>query len=211
MPSVRSGPCSPPRPGSCYRRERPRTPIERALVRHFDRSLDELWAVAAPSSMIDVGCGEGVLTEHWARRLEDGRVVGVDLVPDLLTAEWKSRARANLEFRGGDASSLQFADAEFDLAAATEVLEHVDDPGRVLGELARIARRYLLVSVPREPLWRALNLARGAYIGSLGNTPGHVNHWTRNGFVELIGSYGFVRAVRSPPPWTVALVRKREP
>ena len=35
-----------------------------------------------------------------------------------------------------------------------EVLEHVPDPAAVLGEMARVASRWLLVSVPREPLWR---------------------------------------------------------
>ena len=49
--------------------------------------------------------------------------------------------------------------------------------------MARVARRWLLVSVPHEPLWRALNVARGAYLRELGNTPGHLNHWTRAAFV----------------------------
>src|SRR3712207_7930149 len=42
------------------------------------RSLDELWARAAPSSVLDVGCGEGVLTQEWAGRLGDGRIVGIE-------------------------------------------------------------------------------------------------------------------------------------
>ena len=77
------------------------------------------------------------------------------------------------------AERLEFGDDEFDLVAATEVLEHVADPRAVLAEMARVARRHLLVSVPREPLWRALNVARGAYVRQLGNTPGHLNHWSR--------------------------------
>ena len=75
--------------------------------------------------------------------------------------------------------ALSFADGEFDLVAATEVLEHVADPQAAVAEMARVARRWLLVSVPHEPLWRALNVARGAYLRELGNTPGHLNHWTR--------------------------------
>jgi hypothetical protein len=60
--------------------------------------------------------------------------------------------------------------------------------------------------VPREPLWRGLNLARGAYVQSLGNTPGHVNHWSRRGFVRLLARHGRVIEVRSPFPWTMLLV-----
>ena len=74
---------------------------------------------------------------------------------------------------------MPFADGEFDLAGAIEVLEHVPDPEHTVAEMARVASRWLLVSVPREPLWRGLNLARGAYVRDLGNTPGHLNHWCR--------------------------------
>ncbi len=84
----------------------------------------------------------------------------------------------------GDA--LPFADDEFDLAAAIEVLEHVPDPEPTVAEMARVAKRHLLVSVPHEPLWRMLNVARGAYVRDLGNTPGHVNHWSRRGFVRML-------------------------
>jgi hypothetical protein len=88
-----------------------------------------------------------------------------------------------------------------------EVLEHVPEPQAVLAEMCRVASRWLLVSVPREPLWRALNLARGAYLRELGNTPGHVNHWSRRAFTELLGGYGELVELRSPLPWTMALVR----
>ena len=93
-------------------------------------------------------------------------------------AEWAARRRANLEFRVEEATACCRLPRAFDLAAAIEVLEHVPDradPGRDgPGD-----RRHLLVSVPDEPLWRILNVARGAYIRDLGNTPGHVNHWSQ--------------------------------
>ena len=64
-----------------------------------------------------------------------------------------------------------------------------------------------LVSVPREPIWRAVNMARGAYLKDLGNTPGHLNHWSKRGFVQLLSRYGNVVEARSPFPWTMLLVR----
>jgi ubiquinone/menaquinone biosynthesis C-methylase UbiE len=105
------------------------------------------------------------------------------------------------------AENLPFAAGEFDLATAIEVLEHVPDPEHTLAEMARVASGHLLVSVPREPLWRALNVARGAYLAQLGNTPGHVNHWSKRAFVSLVGRYGEVVEARSPFPWTMLLVR----
>jgi 2-polyprenyl-3-methyl-5-hydroxy-6-metoxy-1,4-benzoquinol methylase len=193
--------------GNTYDKYGSSNPVVRRLMADFERALDELWALASPRSVLDVGCGEGVLTERWARRT-DGRVVGVDLDDPALRAEWAARQAPNLSFEPMAAERLEFADGEFSLVAAIEVLEHVRDPSATLGELARVARGgHLLLSVPREPLWRALNLARGAYVRELGNTPGHLNHWSRRGFVELVARRAPVLEVRSPLPWTVLLAR----
>jgi 2-polyprenyl-3-methyl-5-hydroxy-6-metoxy-1,4-benzoquinol methylase len=182
-------------------------PVVKRLMAGFHSTLDELWAKAAPESILDVGCGEGVLTVEWAERLGDGRVVGIDLDDPKLRTEWDKRSRPNLEFRAEEATSLSFADDEFDMACAIEVLEHVPEPEATVAEMARVARRHLLVSVPREPLWRGLNMARGAYLRDLGNTPGHVNHWSKRAFASLLSRYGSVEEARSPFPWTMLLVR----
>jgi 2-polyprenyl-3-methyl-5-hydroxy-6-metoxy-1,4-benzoquinol methylase len=181
-------------------------PVVRRLMTGFHGDLDELWANAAPESILDVGCGEGVLTHEWAERLGDGRIVGIDLHDPKLQAEWATRQRPNLEYRAEEATNLSFADDEFDMACAIEVLEHVPEPEQTLSEMARVARRWLLVSVPREPMWRMLNMARGAYLRDLGNTPGHVNHWSKVGFCSLLQNYGKVHEVRKPFPWTMVLV-----
>jgi SAM-dependent methyltransferase len=184
-------------------------PLVKRLMTGFHGTLDELWERAAPGSVLDVGCGEGVLTAEWAERLDGGRIVGIDLDDPKLRREWEMRERPNLEFRAEEATSLSFADDEFDMASAVEVLEHVPEPEATLAEMARVAQRWLLVSVPREPLWRGLNMARGAYWRALGNTPGHLNHWSKRGFVSLLERYGTVEEVRSPFPWSMVLVRLR--
>ena len=184
-------------------------PLVRRLMSGFDRALDELWERAAARSALDVGCGEGTVTRRWAERLPEGRVVGVDLDDPKLRAEWERHRPPNLQFRAAEASDLPYADGEFELVAAIEVLEHVPDPEATLSEMARVAERHLLVSVPREPLWRGLNVARGAYWRTLGNTPGHLNHWSKRSFVSMLARRGRLEAVRSPLPWTVALVDVR--
>jgi ubiquinone/menaquinone biosynthesis C-methylase UbiE len=195
--------------GNTYDKYGSTNPVVRRLMAGFERTLDELFTQAAPRSVLDVGCGEGVLTEQWADRIAPGRIVGIDLDDPKLAAEWAGRQRPNLTFAPMEVEGLRFADDEFDLVAATEVLEHVTDPERALAEMARVAGRHLLVSVPHEPLWRALNMARGAYLRQLGNTPGHLNHWTRRSFVRLLGRYGEVVEIRAPFPWTMLLVAVR--
>jgi SAM-dependent methyltransferase len=195
--------------GNTYDKYGSTNPVVRRLMANFEATLDELFAAAAPESLLDVGCGEGVLTQRWAQRI-DGPVVGIDLDDPLLAEHWAARQAPNLSYRVMKAERMPFTDGEFDVASAIEVLEHVPDPTHTVAEMARVARRWLLVSVPREPLWRGLNLARGAYLRDLGNTPGHLNHWSKRSFVALLARHGEVVEARSPFPWTMLLVRLGE-
>jgi 2-polyprenyl-3-methyl-5-hydroxy-6-metoxy-1,4-benzoquinol methylase len=195
--------------GNTYDKYGSQNPVVRRLMATFERTLDELFTQADPASILDVGCGEGVLVQQWAQRLGDRRVVGIDLEDPVLRAEWEKRQAPNLEYRVMKAENLPFADGEFDMASAIEVLEHVPDPEHTVAEMARVAARWLLVSVPREPLWRGLNMARGAYLRDLGNTPGHLNHWSKRSFAALLQRHGEVVEARSPFPWTMLLVRLR--
>jgi 2-polyprenyl-3-methyl-5-hydroxy-6-metoxy-1,4-benzoquinol methylase len=193
--------------GNTYDKYGSQNPFVRRMMAGFERTLEELLLQADPRSLLDVGCGEGVLVHQWALRLDERRVVGIDLEEDSIQAGWAERQAPNLEYQVMRAENLPFADSEFDLATAIEVLEHVPDPEHTVAEMARCAERYLLVSVPREPLWRMLNMARGAYISDLGNTPGHLNHWSRRSFVRMLSRHGNVSEIRSPFPWTMLLVR----
>ncbi len=193
--------------GNTYDKYGSTNPVVRRLMAGFEHTLEELFTLAAPESVLDVGCGEGVLTHRWAEELGERRIVGIDLADPKLEAEWAKRQRPNLEYRTMRAEHMPFDDDEFDLSSAIEVLEHVPDPEHTVAEMARVARRHLLVSVPREPLWRGLNLARGAYVRDLGNTPGHLNHWSKRSFVSMLSRYGEVIQTRAPFPWTMLLVR----
>jgi 2-polyprenyl-3-methyl-5-hydroxy-6-metoxy-1,4-benzoquinol methylase len=194
--------------GNTYDKYGSTNPVVRRLMAAFEGTLEELFTKASPRTILDVGCGEGVLTHQWAQRPHVERIVGIDLDDPELHEAWKGRQAPNLEYRVMKAENLPFADGEFEAASAIEVLEHVPDPEHTVSEMARVARGgHLLVSVPREPLWRGLNVARGAYLKELGNTPGHVNHWSKRSFVQLLGRYGTVVEARSPFPWTMLLVR----
>jgi len=193
--------------GNTYDKYNTTNPVAKRLQAGFERNLEELFETAAPESLLDIGCGEGVLTYQWAEKLGDKRIVGLDLPDEKLQAEWETRRRPNLEYVTMPAENLPFEADEFDVATAIEVLEHVPDPAHTVAEMARCAQRYLLVSVPREPIWRMVNMARGSYIKDWGNTPGHLNHWSKRSFVELLSQHGTVVEKRSPFPWTMLLVR----
>jgi ubiquinone/menaquinone biosynthesis C-methylase UbiE len=151
-----------------------------------------------PARALEVGCGEGEIAARMHRRW--GEVVALDLPDAGLRADW--RQLAGPRFLHASAHQLPFADNQFDVVVAVEVLEHLPDPDRGLLEMARVGRRHLVLSVPREPIFRCCNLVAGRYVRDLGNTPGHLNHWSRRGFVRFVSRVAEVREVTSPFPWT---------
>jgi 2-polyprenyl-3-methyl-5-hydroxy-6-metoxy-1,4-benzoquinol methylase len=140
-------------------------------------------------------------------------VRGTDAFPQVLD-EARTRAAAagvQIDFEATPVEQLEPRRDAAELVVCCEVLEHLEDPERALDVLAGLARPWLIASVPREPLWRALNLARLSYVGSLGNTPGHLGHWSKAGFVRFLTSGFEVIEVRTPVPWTMALCRVESP
>ena len=158
--------------------------------------------------MLDVGCGEGVLTHKWAQRLAPRRVVGIDLEDPTLQAEWEQRQAPEPRVPGDEGRrTCRSPTTSSTSRRAIEVLEHVPDPAHTVAEMARVAQRWLLVSVPREPLWRGLNMARGAYLQGPRQHPGARQPLVQARFVALLGRHGEVVEARSPFPWTMLLVR----
>ena len=196
--------------GNVYDKYASRNPLVRRIMRGFAGALDGLVAQARPRSIHEVGCGEGYWVLRWSAQGIEAR--GSDFSEAAIRL-----ARLNAAERGLDASrfavrSIYELDAARDaaeLVVCCEVLEHLERPEDALRALQRVARGHLIVSVPREPVWRLLNMARGKYLARLGNTPGHVQHWSTSAFLRLVRGYFDVVEVRTPLPWTMALCRPR--
>lgn len=201
---------SAPQPaGNYYDKYRTANPIARRLMQGFLGAFDELSARVPVSDVLEIGCGEGELSIRLARR--GFRVRGCDISAEIVEEACRRAVQANVEatFRVQPIETIDVAAETAPLVVCCEVLEHLDDPLRGIDVLAELAQPYLLASVPREPLWRVLNMARGKYLGALGNTPGHLNHWSRGGFLRLLARRFDVIEARSPLPWTMALCRRR--
>lgn len=183
--------------------------VRRLLARFLDR-VDQTAAGLGPKSVLDVGCGEGVVTERLAKLLAPATVLGVDADEAHLGEEWRRRSAPNLSFTTGSAYDLPFEDRSFDLVCAIEVLEHLERPRDALAEMRRVAKRALLLSVPNEPSWRISHLLAGRNVRALGDTPGHINHWSRSSFRRLVAEYGAAR-VDGVFPWTIAVVEVGSP
>ncbi len=186
--------------GNHYDKYNTQNPIARALMRGFTDAVTDLYQSARPRSVLEVGCGEGLLADHLIKTHRPDRFEACDVA--LRPAPGID---PQISLREASIYALPYPDHSFDLVICCEVLEHLRDPAAGLAELARVATHRILLSTPWEPVWRLLNVARGRYLRALGNTPGHVQHFSRRALQTLAATRLDNLRVRRPLPWTVIL------
>jgi len=155
--------------------------------------------------LLEVGCGAGVSS----LRIRD-MLLGQEIEASEIDARYlKKLGETNFPLPLQQESVLALArkDNSYDCVFFLEVLEHLEEYQLALSELFRVSRKYVVVSVPNEPIWSVLNMLRGKYLGQWGNTPGHVNHWSPNKLKALVSRYGHVLKVYTPLPWIIVLAQ----
>jgi ubiquinone/menaquinone biosynthesis C-methylase UbiE len=189
--------------GNVYDKYGTRNPIARALMRGFLEAVTDLYRIAAPRRVLEVGCGEGRL----ARALWEASPAVPERfeITDVDVSRVDPGLPERIRVREASIYDLPYDDDAFDLVVCCEVLEHLEHPGKGLAEVARVASRRVLLSTPWEPVWRAMNVARGKYLLQLGNTPGHVQHFTRRGLERFARTHLRLLERRTPLPWTILL------
>lgn len=195
--------------GNLFDKYGSRNPVVRYIMKEFHDSLFSLIALSGASEVHEVGCGEGNLSISLAKR--HMRVVASDFSEQVINIARDNANKANvkIEFKVASIHDLTPADSA-NLVLCSEVLEHLDDPRNAIRVLHRLADPFLIVSVPNEPMWRILNMARFSYISGLGNTPGHVQHWSRRSFLQFLSPYFDILDVRTPIPWIMVLCRSKD-
>jgi SAM-dependent methyltransferase len=166
--------------------------------------------------LLDVGCGPGSITVELAALVAPGRVLGVDssaqaIAAAAIAAERSSaRPASNLAFVQGDVYALELDDGTFDVAHAHQVLQHLAEPVRALGEMRRVLRADGMLAVrdsdyagfvwsPADPLldrWLELYHDVTRRNGGEADAGRHLAAWVR--------AAGFTDVVVSSSTWTFA-------
>jgi 2-polyprenyl-3-methyl-5-hydroxy-6-metoxy-1,4-benzoquinol methylase len=193
--------------GNTFNKYGSRNPIVRQLMQGFEDALQSFVQKSQAHEIHEVGCGEGYWTTRWLKegytaRGSDFSVQAIDLARGNAASE-----KVDPEFKVASIYDLVPPKDVAELIVCCEVLEHLEYPEKALKVLRRLVGSHLIVSVPCEPVWRILNMVRGSYLGALGNTPGHIQHWSKQSFLRLIAQEFEVIEVRSPFPWTMVLAR----
>lgn len=188
--------------------------IGRRLLDNYFQAVEQLANLSGGSkkrsTAIEIGCGEGFSTVRLRQLLPDT----VELQASEYVKEMVPRARERnpgIKVFQESVYETKHRDNSFDLVFLLEVLEHLDYPETALTELKRILKPsgYLVLGVPREPLWCTLNMARGKYLRHWGNTPGHLNHWSTWTIKRFAGRHFYMVESRTPLPWTLLLLQKQ--
>jgi SAM-dependent methyltransferase len=192
--------------GNTYDKYASQNPIERRLMDGYRSTLSTFVKKANPQTIHEVGCGEGYWVIQW---VDAGYFVrGSDFSTQIIDIARQNAIHHQLmtdPFITRSIYDLDPQEDRADLVVCCEVLEHLEDPEKALQVLRSISGTRLILSVPLEPVWRMLNMARGKYWNEWGNTPGHIQHWSRQEFIGLVEKYFRVIEVRSPLPWTMVL------
>ncbi|MEO8325451.1 MAG: class I SAM-dependent methyltransferase [Nitrospirota bacterium] len=183
--------------------------IANRLVNNFMKTILQTVQQAGSVEVHEIGCGEGHLLGMLARN--QFQVRGCDISEtSLAVAKLESeRHRVTFPLQIKSIYDLDQTVDRADTVLCCEVLEHLTEPEKALKNLVSVTRKDLILSVPREPIWHLLNIARGKYWHAMGNTPGHFQHWTRQMFVDFVNSYAEIVAVKTPLPWTLIHCRPK--
>lgn len=195
--------------GNVYDKYASHNPIVRLMMNNFSSSLSDFVSVARPESIHEVGCGEGYWVFKWIAQGLLAR--GSDFSSRVVNIARANAVCKNISPSLFSCRNIYNLDPKIDsadLIVCCEVLEHLEFPEVGLQSLQKIVGRYLIVSVPREPLWCVLNMARGKYLSRFGNTPGHIQHWSKSEIFSLVSKYFTIVDVKVPFPWTMLLCRK---
>ncbi|MGB8452468.1 MAG: class I SAM-dependent methyltransferase [Anaerocolumna sp.] len=194
--------------GNFYDKYNNKNSLIKAIMNGFFKKLDGLLDMIEYGNVLEVGCGEGYVSDFIYRK----NVVSIqafDISENVISEAQKQFPY--IQFKVGSIySGGGYNSNSFDLVICSEVLEHLEEPQKALIEILKVAKKYVIVSVPNEPVWRLLNICRGKYLNQLGNTPGHIQHWSKKKFIKMCESAGVdILTVNSPFPWTMLLLEKR--
>jgi ubiquinone/menaquinone biosynthesis C-methylase UbiE len=148
-------------------------------------------APARESRVLEVACGPGFLALAFAERCRE--VVGIDLTDaplDIAERKRQERGLANVRFQRGDAERLPFPDSDFDVAVCRLALHHMEKPGGVLREMARVCRPQGKVAI--EDLVSSEHRARGDYQNQVERLrdPSHTRALAPSELIELLTAAG---------------------
>ena len=180
--------------------------LQRFLIDNYYNVLVEEVKKLNPTSVLDAGCGEGFTLQKLKLAGIGKKLEGFDYLDRAIKIG--NKEHPHLKLKQGDIYKIDAQDNSYDVVICSEVLEHLERPEDALKELVRVSKKYVVLSVPQEPVFMLGNLLRGKNLKRLGNDIEHIQHWTNRGFAKFVGKYLKVESNITPLPWTLLVAQK---
>ena len=208
--------------GNYYDKYHSTNPIVKWMMKGFKNDISELMKVAGKKfcQICETGCGEGEISSFIKEMYQNAEIDAFD-ISERVIAEASERI-PGINFYIGNIYTMEVRKpgenekhilnkGRYDLVICSEVLKHLERPEQALKNIKELCNEngFILLSVPKEPIWRICNMARGKYWKDFGNTPGHIQHWTKRDFCRMVVNNGMkIISVKTPFPWTMVLAKK---
>lgn len=194
-----------------YLKYQTRNPLKLLLIDSYYKKLNRLISNLYFNNCLDAGCGEGFdLLKLKETSLCNKKIIGVDLSRPALSVAQKTLS--NCKFYNANIINLPFKNKTFDLVLCLEVLEHLRHPHLAIRELERVARKYIIYSVPNEPWFSLLRMFGLKDLLSFGNHPEHLQRWNKNSFRVFLSENLRNSSVKitSSFPWLIIIINYEE-
>lgn len=191
---------------SNYIKQTTQNPISKFFLDNFNTVLIEEVRALKPQTILDAGCGEGFTLAKLQNAKVGKKYQGIEYIDDAIALGKKLHPKISIT--KATIYSLPYKANSFDVVLCTEVLEHLEDPARALLELKRVTKKYLVLSVPNEPLFTIQRFLRGKNVWGLGAHPEHIQHWSSKTFKQFVQKQVKIVSDKTPLPWTLVVAAK---
>lgn len=167
-----------------------KNPLKKKMVQKLNEKIADdvgryILSLGLEEPMIlDAGCGEGFIDALLLERFSHVNITGLEFTEEAIKIARQMNPTA--EYIQSDIVKMPFGDHTFDIVICTEVLEHLEKPKAALKELIRVAKKFVLITVPHEPWFCLGNLLVLKNVSRLGNPKDHINHWTKKSFQRFL-------------------------
>lgn len=181
--------------------------LKRKMIEKFKRKiLSILDNYDLKYTILDVGCGEGFISNYIYKTGKHRLITGIDI--DKGAIDFAKGNNKCINYMVGDVNKTS-SNKKYDIVMALEILEHLENPDKTLKNIMSLSKRQVIISVPNEPFFSLGNLLSLKNVKRFGTPSEHINIWTKKKFIQFLESnnirdYKLYRSF----PWLIIVITK---
>lgn len=158
-------------------------------------------------TLIDVGCGEGFISNYIYMNTNIKKITAVDINKESI--EYAKKQNNNINYINKDIRKLKYSQNEFDIVICLEVLEHLKYHKEVLKKINSIFKKRLIITIPYEPYFSLGNFLFFKNVKTFGKPQEHVNFWNKKSIRKYLIENNINNfKIETSFPWIIIIIEK---